>query len=68
MRTPDFCPGVLRLLPKGPVVTTHGAIGRPRRWPKTRSKKAAKAMKTGIGGQLSCSSRRTAASLFFAAP
>src|SRR5262245_17306976 len=48
VRTPDFCPGDLRLVPNGTPVTTHERIGSPKRCPKTKSKKAAKAIKTGI--------------------
>src|SRR5262245_6260353 len=48
VRTPDFCPGDLRLAPNGAPVTTHERIGRPKRCPKTKSKKAANAIKTGM--------------------
>src|SRR5262245_42322263 len=49
VRTPDFCPGDLRLAPNCAPVTTHERMGRPKRCPKTKSKKAANAIKTGMG-------------------
>ena len=42
VRTPDFCPGDLRLLPKGPVVTTHGRNRQAETMPKDEKQEGCK--------------------------